>query len=163
MRYNLIIMLRHELRYAKLALVEGNIMGTAQVVLLLLILAVIAVASSGHTALEISEDLRRFRKYYAVLGYKIGNWRAMPTVVGVTLKYFATATRGSSKYSWEAPINRSEEVIVMLSVHNSSEGFIIGRFSVDDVNKAIDLAHNTAEQFQVPVNTYLPSHIFKPL
>ncbi|RYE90046.1 MAG: hypothetical protein EOO37_03845 [Cytophagaceae bacterium] len=138
-------------------------MGTAQVLLLLFILAIIVVASSGHTALEISEDLRRFRKYYAVIGYKIGDWRAMPTVVGVTIKYFSTATRGNSKYGWEAPINRLEEVIVMLSVRNSSEGFIIGRFSVDDVNEAIDLAHNTAERFQVAINTYLPSHLFKAL
>lgn len=139
-------------------------MGTAQVSLLILILAVIAVASSGHTALEISEDLRRFRKYYAVLGYKIGDWRAMPTVVGVTIKYFATATRSSSKYNWEHnSIHRYEEIIVMLSVRGSSTGFIIGRFSTDDVNEAIDLAHNTAERFQVEVNTYLPPQLFKPL
>lgn len=87
----------------------------------------------------------------------------MPAVVGVTLKYFAAATKGSSKYSWETPINRSEEVIVMLSVRNSSTGFIIGRFSVDNINEAIDLAHDTAENFQVPVNNYLPPHLFKPL
>ena len=87
----------------------------------------------------------------------------MPAVVGVTLKYFATTTRGSAKYNWKAPINRSEEVIVMLSVRNSSTGFIIGHFPVDNVNEAIDLAHDTADRFQVPVNTYLPPHLFKPL
>jgi hypothetical protein len=87
----------------------------------------------------------------------------MPAVVGVTLKYFTTATRGSAKYNWKAPINRSEEVIVMLSVRDSSNGFIIGHFSVENVNEAIDLAHDIAESFQVPVNTYLPPHLFKPL
>jgi hypothetical protein len=137
-------------------------MGPA-LILLFLVLASIAVASSGHTALEISQDLRRFRKYYAVLGFKIGDWRSMPAVVGVTIKYFATATKGSSKYSWEAPIKRSEEVIVMLSVRDSSTGFIIGRFPTDAVNAAIDMAHDTAESFDVPVNTYLPAHLFKPI
>jgi hypothetical protein len=147
----------------KLDTLAEDIMSISQTLLLLLILAVIALASSGQTALEMSQDLRRFRKYYAVLGFKMGDWRPMPAVVGVTLKYFATATRGSSKYNWKAPINRSEEVIVMLSVHNSSHGFIIGHFSVEDVNVAIDLAHDTAENFQVPVNIYLPPHLFKPL
>lgn len=81
-------------------------MGIAQILLFLLVIAGLAVASSGHTALEISQDLHHFRKYYAVLGYKIGDWRPMPTVVGVTIKYFATIAKGNSKYNWNTPINR---------------------------------------------------------
>lgn len=87
----------------------------------------------------------------------------MPAVVGVTLKYFATTTRGSSKYNWKTPVNRSEEIIVMLSVRDSSTGLIVGHFPVDNVNEASDLAHYAANIFQVPVNTYLPPHLFKPL
>jgi hypothetical protein len=121
----------------------------------LLILVFIGAASSGHTALEVSEDLYRYRKYYAVLGFKIGDWRPMPTVVGVTIKFFSTVIKGSSNYSWEASINRSKEVIIMLSVRDSSTGFVIGRFSADNVNEAIDLARDTAKRFHVPLNNYL--------
>jgi hypothetical protein len=112
-------------------------------------------ASSGHTALEISEDLRRYRKYYAVLGFKIGAWRPLPEVVGVTLKNFSTVTKSSSRHGWEASVNRSKEVVIMLSVRDSNTGFIIDRLSADNVSEAIDLAQDTAKRFNVPVNNYL--------
>lgn len=138
-------------------------MGATQIILILLLLVLAGISISGYTSLEFSDDLRRFRKYYAVLRIKIGVWQPIPIVVGVTIKYFSTATKSDSKYSWGPSTNRVEEVIVMLSVRDASTGFIIGRFSVSDVNDAIDLAHDTAEQFQVSVNTYLPPYVFKPL
>jgi hypothetical protein len=43
----------------------------------------------------------------------------------------------------------------MLSVRDSSTGFVIGRFAAEDVNEAIDLARDTAKRFNVPLNNYL--------
>jgi hypothetical protein len=130
-------------------------MGTIPLIIILALLVLIVAASSGHTALDISEDLRRYRKYYAVLGFKIGDWRPLPEVVGVTLKHFSTVTKSRSRHGWEASVNRSEEVVIMLSVRDSNTGFIISRFSADNANEAIGLAQDTAKRFNVPVNNYL--------
>lgn len=48
----------------------------------------------------------------------------------------------------------------MLSVKDAATGFIIGRFAIDEVNTAIDLAYNTAKDFRVSVNLYLPPDKF---
>jgi hypothetical protein len=56
---------------------------------------------------------------------------------------------------WEASVNRSKEVVIMLSVRDSNTGFIISRFSADNANEAIGLAQDTAKRFNVPVNSYL--------
>ncbi|RYE90123.1 MAG: hypothetical protein EOO37_03675 [Cytophagaceae bacterium] len=113
--------------------------------------------------MEISKDLRRYREYYAVLGFKIGSWQLLPPVSGVTLKYFSEITRLQAKYNARSTIIRSEEIVVMLSVPGSATGIIIGRFLADNVNTAIDFAHDTATDFNVPVNMYLPPNQFQPL
>ena len=129
---------------------------TRQAVALVVAMLLGALASSGHTALELSPDYRKYRKYYSLFGWKTGRWQQLPPVVRVTLKYFATSSRHTSKYTWGSAVARHEELVVMLSIKNSATGLIIGTFSLDDVNPAIDFARDTAEHLGVPINKYLP-------
>jgi len=126
----------------------------------LILLALATLAGSGHTALELSSDHQYYRKYYAVLGLKMGRWQLLPPVIGITVKYYSSITRVRAKYNQGSTRYRSEEVVVMLSVKGSTTGFIIGRFATDEVNTAIDLAYDTATGFRVPVNMYLPPDRF---
>lgn len=119
----------------------------------------IILAKAG---MEFSEDHRSFREYYSLFGRRFGHWEPLPPIVGVIVKYFSeTAT--ASKYSWSDTPIHYEKLIVMLSVQNKSVGIIIGDFSLDDVNPAIDFAHDIAEEFSVPVHIFLPTDQFKPL
>ena len=121
----------------------------------------IILAKAG---MEFSEDYRSFRECYSLFGQRFGRWERLPPIVGVTVKYFSeTASSTPSKYSWsDAPVHY-EKLVVMLSVENKSVGIIIANFSLDDVNPAIDFAHDIAEGFGVPVHIFLPSNQFKPL
>ena len=121
-----------------------------------------------HTGLEISTDCRQRRAYWGLLGRRVGRWQPLPPVVGVTLKYYATLEKAGrpSARSWGVwkPANRRhEELVLMLSLQNRATGFIIGRCALNDVNAAIDFAHEVAAYFDVPVNQYLPPHLFQPL
>ncbi|MGI4867320.1 MAG: hypothetical protein ACRYFZ_25605 [Janthinobacterium lividum] len=51
----------------------------------------------------------------------------------------------------------------MLSLEHSNTGLIIKRFELDDVNQAIDTAHDIADFFDVPVHQFLPPTQFQPL
>lgn len=51
----------------------------------------------------------------------------------------------------------------MLSLQHSANGLILAYFGPDDVNTAIDFAHDTAERFRAPVNQYLPPHLYQPM
>lgn len=99
------------------------------------------------TGLEISANKRNYRSYVGLPGLHLGRWQPLPPVVGVTLKYFSSSR---------------ERIVVLLSVGGQSQGLVCGRFELDDVNKAIDLAHDTAEAFSVLVTMYLPPHLFQP-
>ena len=126
-----------------------------------------AVLCSGCTGLEISPDRRRSRDYWGVLGLRFGSWQPLPPVVGVTLKYYATLAAGRSGPTswgiWQQSSRRYEELVLMLSLHNQPTGIITGRYTLDEVNEAIDFAHELAAYFDVPVNQYLPPHLFEPL
>jgi hypothetical protein len=119
-----------------------------------------------YTGVELSADRRQFRSYFGLLGLKIGRWEHLPPIVGVTLKYYSKIQRSNSRYSrgiLGAAARRAEELVVLLSVRNSPTGIIVGRFSLDDVNPAIDFAHDLADELDVGVNMYLPPGQFKPL
>lgn len=125
-----------------------------------------ALLKAFYTGVELSPDRRQFRSYYGMLGLKIGSWQPLPPVVGVTLKYYSKIQRSNSRYSrgiLGAAARRAEELVVLLSVRNSPTGIIVGRFSLDDVNPAIDFAHDLADELDVGVNMYLPPNQFKPL
>ena len=114
--------------------------------------------------IEFSADYRSYREYYSLFGMRFGAWKRHPSIVGVTIKYFSeTASTKSHKYSWNDTPAQHKKLIVMLSVENKSDGIIIGDFSLNDVNSAIDFAHDIAEGFGVPVHLFLPSNQFKPL
>jgi hypothetical protein len=125
-----------------------------------------ALLQAFYTGVELSADRHQFRSYYGLLGLKIGRWQPLPPVVGVTLKYYSKIQRSNSRYSrgiLGAAARRAEELVVLLSVRNSATGIIVGRFSLDDVNPAIDFAHDLADELDVGVNMYLPPNQFKPL
>ena len=122
----------------------------------------------SHTSVEISPDNRRYRTCYHVLGMHLGKWQPLPPVVGVTLKYYSVQGKApdapaTSWGIWNNTPPRHEKLIVMLSLRHSATGLILTYFDLDDVNTAIDFAHDTAERFQVPVHQYLPPHLFEPL
>ena len=115
--------------------------------------------------IEFSDDHRSMRNYYSLLGWRYGSWEPLPTITGVTLKYFSELVNNTnSKYSWgvwnNTP-NRNEKLIVMLSVQNRATGIILGEFSMDDVNSANSFAHDIAEEFAVPVHVFLPASQFR--
>ena len=116
--------------------------------------------------MEFSADNHSFRDYYSLLGWRFGRWESLPPIVGVTVKYFSEMEGGGSgRYSWgiwnNAPRSHGM-LIVMLSVQNKSTGIIIANFSTDAVNNALDFSHGIAENFGVPVNTFLPADLFNP-
>lgn len=131
-------------------------------------LLLVAGLSSLYTGLEISADRRHRRDYWGLLGRRFGRWQPLPPVIGITLKYYATVTKAgqpnvTSRNTWKPARRRSEELVLMLSLHNQPTGLIVGRYDLDEVNEAIDFAHELAEYFDVPVNQYLPPHLFQPL
>lgn len=129
-----------------------------------LALAVCLIIVLIKSGMEFSSDYHSFRKYYSLFGWRLGRWEKLPPIVGITVKYFSEISGTSqSKYSWKNAPTHYEKLIVMLSVKNKSVGIIIGNFSLDDVNPAIDFAHNIAEGFGVPVHIFLPENQFKQL
>ncbi len=121
-----------------------------------------------QTGQEISTDLHRSRDYFALLSWRFGSWHPLPPVIGVTLKYYSSLEKASTPSAtswgvWNNPQKRHEELIVMLSLQHSANGLILAYFGPDDVNTAIDFAHDTAERFRVPVNQYLPPHLYQPM
>ncbi len=131
-------------------------------------LALVFGLSSWGAGLEFSPDLQRYRPYSALGRWRFGRWQPLRPVVGVTLKYYSVleraSTSGSSNWGvWKSSHNRREELIVLLSLRGSATGLIMAHFTPDDVNDAIDFAHDTADRFRVPVNQYLPAQLFRPL
>lgn len=131
-------------------------------------LLLLAGLSSIYTGLEISDDRQRSRDYRGLLSWRFGRWRPLPPVVGITLKYYATRAKAGRPSAiswgvWKPASRRHEELVLMLSLQNRLTGLIIGRCALDDVNEAIDFAHELAEYFDVPVRQYLPPHLFQPL
>lgn len=143
--------------------------GNIKLGIFLCVLAVL-VGCSGKLGIELRNDRKAYRNCLVLFGWRLGNWKPLPSVVGVTLKYFSYISRGVSTPSgatswgiWSKSSQRQEELVVMLSLEHSRTGLIIKRFELDDVNQAIDMAHDTAEFFDVPVHQFLPSTHFQPL
>ena len=140
--------------------VDNKISGSLALgVCLLIILA--------KVGMEFSADHRASREFYSLFGRKFGRWKPLPPIVGVTVKYFsevASITPGSYSWGiWNTAPKHYEKLVVMLSVQDKPVGIIIGNFPLGDVNEALDFAHNIAEEFAVPVHTFLPANQFKPL
>ncbi|GAA4029931.1 hypothetical protein GCM10022409_12730 [Hymenobacter glaciei] len=121
------------------------------------------IVSLGESGIEFSLDYLTYRHYHKILGRRFGPWQTLPTVMGVTLKYFSSKSSASSKYDWSDVPKQHQTLIVMLSVANTRDGIIVAYFSMNDINQASDFVHEIAEKLHVPVNIYLPSNQFKPL
>jgi len=147
------------------ALAVFGMAGWAAGLLSILVWLVLCTVQTGQ---KLSPDLQRNRDYFGIVGRRFGSWQPLPPVVGVTLKYYATLEKASITSAtswgiWNNPQRRHEELIVMLSLQHRASGLIVAHFGADDVNAAIDFAHDTADRLRVPVNQYLPPHLYQPL
>ncbi|MBO0359050.1 hypothetical protein J0X19_13910 [Hymenobacter sp. BT186] len=127
--------------------------------------ACIGAAWLVQSGLEIDLAQGMQRTYYTALGFSVGQWKPLAPVVGITLKYFSSIqpnTTPSSRRSWGVwndASQRTEEVIVMLSIAHSSTGMIIKTLPLSEMQEAIAFAKDLAEQLGVPLHTYIPAHI----
>jgi hypothetical protein len=124
----------------------------------------------GKLGIEIRNGRKAYRNCFMLFGWRVGQWQPLPSVIGITLKYFSYMEKGNSTPSgamswgiWNNRSQRHEELVVMLSLENSKIGLIINRFELDDVNKAIDVSHDIADFFDVPVHQFLPPTQFQPI
>ena len=130
----------------------------------------ILIGCLGKVGVELRNDRKAYRDCFMLFSWRLGQWQPLLPVVGVTLKYFSyVSKKGKTPGSpfnwgiWNQGSQRHEELVVMLSLEHSRIGLIIKRFELDDVNQAIDMAHDTAEFFDVVVHQFLPPTHFQPL
>ncbi|UOQ68260.1 hypothetical protein [Hymenobacter volaticus] len=130
-------------------------------------IALVCISASWfvHWGTEVDITLGLQRTYYTVVGYSYGNWKPLPPIAGITLKYFSTISYNvtpSSRTSWgiwNDAKKRDEEIIIMMSVTQSSTGIIIKTAPLSELQVALEYAQGLAKQLNVPLNTYLPAHI----
>jgi hypothetical protein len=111
--------------------------------------------SLGFMYKGISFDLpgKRYRIYTGLFQFRFGTWEILPSITGVTIKYFSEIiTSGKPGRMRDDKIGH---YILMLSRSNSSQGIILQRFSLDEEGYAIMLGQKISEVFQVPLATYL--------
>lgn len=131
------------------------------------IIALVCISASWfvHWGTEVDTLRRLQRTYYTVLGLSFGRWKPLPPIVGVTLKYFSSVSHNPTPSSstswgiWKDNFKRDEEVIIMLSIVQSSTGIIIRTVPIVELEAALEYAQSLAHQLGVPLNTYLPAHI----
>jgi len=124
--------------------------------------------SLGRSGIEFRADRTTYRKYVELFGQRAGKWQPLRPVVGITLKYFSELTSSVSGHdnwgSWTSGPQENEELVLMLSLENSSTSLILSRYPLDAVNSIIDAAHELAGFFgDVPVHQFLPPSQFQPL
>lgn len=130
----------------------------------------VLLVQRGQPGIELKKNRKAYRNYFAIFGWRLGWWQPLPKVIGVTLKYYsslsgndATPSGSTSWGVWKKQSQRSEKLILMLSVLHSTTGFTVYYYEPEDVNDAIDTAHKMADFFGVPMHQFLPSHLFRPL
>lgn len=124
----------------------------------------IGIAMLGQHGLEIDPAQARMRTYHSLFGYSVGRWQPLPSVVGVTIKYFAYTTTnatpsGNSSWGiWNDSRQFSKEIVTMLSVAGSSTGIILQTYALEQAAEAVDFGQTLADQLAVPLNNYLPAY-----
>ena len=96
--------------------------GSIKLGIFLSLLAVL-VDCLAKLGVEIGSDRKAYRNCFVLFGWRLGQWKPLPTVVGVTLKYFSYIARGVSTPGgatswgiWNKSSQRHEELVVMLSL-----------------------------------------------
>jgi hypothetical protein len=107
-----------------------------------------------RTGLEVSLGHRHYRKYYGLFGWRVGYWRLIPPIVGVTVKRFVDGGGNTRNWGvWNSKSRSIEKIVVMLSLQNAAAGIVLKRFYWDDMDLAF--AGDVAGVFEVEVNEYL--------
>ena len=76
-----------------------------------------------HEGIDFNFHFKRYHLYTDLHRWKIGAWKQMPTIVGVTIKYFSDFVTTEDETGLRT--DKNARLILMLSVANSSQGIII--------------------------------------
>ena len=96
---------------------------------------------------------KRYRLYTGLFNWRFGTWNILPSISGVTVKYF------SELYTSGKPgrirTDQVEYYVLMLSVVNLREGIILQRFGLNQKEYALTLSGQIADVFKVPLTIFL--------
>lgn len=133
----------------------------AMLLILVVMLGTGLLAALGREGTDLSPDNRYYRRYFGLLGLRLGRWQLLPPVVGITLKFYSEVARGnagngpSSWGIWDTAGVRYRKLVLLLSLQGSATGLVVGEFSTDNLEAARQAAQALAGRFGVPVREYL--------
>ena len=106
-----------------------------------------------YEGVDFDLNYRRYRLYTGLYKWKIGAWTQLPTIAGITIKYFSdlVTTQDETGVSKD----KNARLILMLSVANSSQGIIIQQFGLTEKEHALIMGARIAAIFQVPLATFI--------
>lgn len=97
-------------------------------------------------------DARCYRVYTGLFKWKFGAWEHLPTICGVTIKYFSVLS--TSGRQGRMRTDKIGEYILILSVSGSIQGIVLQRFSLNQKEYALALGNQIAQFMQVPLATF---------
>ena len=106
-----------------------------------------------HEGVDFDLDCRRYRLYTGLHKWKIGTWTQLPTISGVTIKYFTEIITTEDETGLRT--DKDARFILLLSVANSSQGIIIQQFGLTEKEHALIMGARIAAIFQVPLATFI--------
>ncbi|UOQ71685.1 hypothetical protein [Hymenobacter cellulosilyticus] len=107
--------------------------------------------SSFHFVLDKTGN--RYRSCPTLLGFNLGDWQPLPSLSGITVKYFSEYPIAGRR-RWQTN-NPQEHYIVMLSSKAANRrGIVVGKFPYRQKSQATDLAAQLAAYLALPVTLY---------
>ena len=106
-----------------------------------------------HEGIDFDLDCKRYRLYTGLHRWKIGAWKQMPTIVGVTIKYFSELVTTEDETGLRT--DKNARLILMLSVANSSQGIIIQQFDLTEKKFALITGERIAAILRVPLAPFM--------
>ena len=106
-----------------------------------------------HEGIDFDLDCKRYRLYTGLYRWKIGAWKQMPIICGVTIKYFSELVTTEDDTGLRT--DKNARLILMLSVANSPQGIIIQQFDLTEKKHALITGARIAEALQVPLATFI--------
>jgi hypothetical protein len=95
---------------------------------------------------------KRYRFYISLLQLRIGDWQPLPTIRGVTLKYFSERVTSGKPGRMRA--DKVDYYVLLLSVQNSQQGIIVKEYDLDERQEALQLAALLAQILKVEFFDY---------